>query len=150
MAYYTCLDYMPTYTDDTNKYKWHTTRARRDQRLIAYSSWSDKIQLIGADGDYADHESLHMCPGFHSCMFSVRFSHDCASLITGLNHGYVIRYDVERKHKLEQFRAHADDVNSVCYLQDESADVFLTGSDDGLGWYYSHVCMFVCVVATRE
>ena len=79
--------------------------------------------------------------GFHSCMFSVRFSHDCASLLTGLNHGYVIRYDVERKQKLEQFRAHSDDVNSVCYLTDGSPDVFLTGSDDGTG--EELVCSFL-------
>lgn len=46
--------------------------------------------------------------------------------------GYLICYDIERKTKLDQYRGHSDDINTVSYLNETSDNVFLTGSDDCL------------------
>lgn len=54
---------------------------------MAYSSWSDKVQLCIMQGDFQVHESLDFSPDFRSCMFSIRFSPSARQLIAGMNHG---------------------------------------------------------------
>ena len=103
-----------------------------DSRFVIYSSWSNSVQLINTEGAFELHESLDFDPPgqSHVCMFGIRFStNNSREILAGLNNGFAILYDVERKRKIWSARAHADDINSVCWL-DNSGDLFATGSDD--------------------
>lgn len=115
------------------RYSILSTDFSNDGQWIAYSSWSDYVHICNAEGNYEVHEPLlfNTDRSDHFCLFSIKFSHDSREIIGGSRNYSVFVYDVERKTKLNQIEAHADDVNAVCFL-DNSCQVIVSGSDDNL------------------
>eukprot|EP00455_Lapot_gusevi_P044322 TRINITY_DN5521_c0_g1_i3.p1 TRINITY_DN5521_c0_g1~~TRINITY_DN5521_c0_g1_i3.p1 ORF type:complete len:341 (+),score=72.29 TRINITY_DN5521_c0_g1_i3:33-1025(+) len=99
-----------------------------DQRFVIYSSWSAYIHMCNVDGDYELHEALELEP---TCMFGIRFSPNNREILAGCRYGSVMMYDVERKRRVASFRGHEDDINAVCYVQN-NPNMFATASDDTL------------------
>ena len=101
-----------------------------DSKSVIYSTWSPYIQLCNVHGEYELHESLDMqTRGGRVCFFGVKFSPDGQSILGGTNENYMYLFDVVRKQRMLQVRAHEDDVNTVAWA-DESGNIALTGSDD--------------------
>ena len=79
------------------------------------------------------HEALDFQPRGQSCMFGIRFAPNNRELLAGCNEGNIILYDIERRKKLWHARAHADDVNTVAFIDtgnSASSNLFASGSDD--------------------
>jgi len=63
-------------------------------------------------------------------MFSIRFSPNNQDILAAMNQGVMTLYDVERRRKVWSARVHADDVNTVCYVEEQRDNIFVSGSDD--------------------
>lgn len=100
------------------------------ERFMAYSSWSNCLQLITLDGTI--HEALRFCEDFgHVCAFSLVFSSTSRELLCGGNRNTFTLFDVFENRVISETIAHTDDVNAVAYL-DDSSNIICTGSDDAL------------------
>lgn len=136
------------HTDSWRKYKEIQARSigwsivdidfSADSRFVIYSSWSNCVHLINTQGEFELHEALDFEPSGpghsqlqqHCCMFGIRFSpNGSREILAGLNNGIAMLFDIERKRKVWSARAHEDDINSVCWL-DDGGNLFATGSDD--------------------
>jgi len=57
----------------------------------------------------------------HFGIWSVRFSADGREIIAGAGSGAIHVYDLEAKRTILSIRAHADDVNAVCFADSKSS-----------------------------
>jgi len=103
-----------------------------DGEHLVYSSWSDSLHQVSLLGIEEKHESLTLCPDDRQfCIFSVSFSCDSRELLGGANDGYLYLYDREANRQSCRIKAHDDDVNAVCFV-DETPHLLASGGDDGL------------------
>ena len=65
------------------------------------------------------------------CIFSVTFSSDDREILGGANDGCIYIYDRGSDQRSHQILAHQADVNTVCFL-DDNTNVLASGADDGL------------------
>eukprot|EP00960_Hanusia_phi_P070353 767289-Hanusia_phi.AAC.1 len=101
-----------------------------DERFCAYSSWTHNVQLCKlAD---SSHEELCLDLGFHAGIFQVQFNQCTSHLLAGVNHGYLIYQDIERKKKVLHIRAHVEDVNSTCFVDSQSDNLIASAADDNI------------------
>jgi len=118
-----------------------------DNKYLVYSSWSPYIHLASfVPPDYnpneniesrvkyiEKHEQLNLNPGnIRFCAFSVRFSPNGKEILAGANDDHLYIYDLEKNVRTEKIYAHKQDINSVCYADGSSPNLFYSGSDDGL------------------
>jgi WD repeat-containing protein 23 len=102
-----------------------------DDRWVIYSSWSDFVHLYNTRGP-PTYERLNFRPSTgRFCLFSSEFSPNSTEILAGASDHNIYLYDLERKERTHSIRAHGDDVNSICWL-DQSGQLFASGSDDRL------------------
>lgn len=101
-----------------------------DQRWIIYSSWSDYVHMCNLQGDFEIHDALDFSPeASRFCLFSIKFSPDSTEILGGSSDRNIYLYDINRKERVVQVKAHSNDINTVCYL-DPSGNLIASGSDD--------------------
>ena len=115
-----------------------------DDRFIAYSTWSSKLHLVSTQPSSASsssqlclqyptlHEPLDL--GSHAtrfCVFSLKFSSDCKTILAGSSDRHVYLYDLVSHRKLTSFQGHCADINGVTWV-DSDRGIVATGSDDCL------------------
>jgi len=104
---------------------------------LVYSSWCENLHCVKigshvADQDKRTHFPLPLAPDDGSfCMFCVTFSEDDKEILGGSNDGCIYIYDRASDQRSHQIHAHHADVNTVCFL-DENTNVLASGADDGL------------------
>jgi WD repeat-containing protein 23 len=102
-----------------------------DDRWVIYSSWSDYVHLYNTSGAPV-YEPLNFRPSTgRFCLFSSEFSPSSTEILAGASDHCIYLYDLERKLRTHRIRGHADDVNSICWL-DAGGQLFASGSDDRL------------------
>lgn len=124
-----------------------------DNRLLAISSIRNIVTLANTDPtadkrDSADYQLLdfaQMSPGAttaqprnrrnwggygHFGIWSLRFSGDGRELVAGTGDNSVYVYDLERRQSILRIPGHDDDVNAVCYGDENSPHILYSGSDD--------------------
>lgn len=100
---------------------------------LVYSSWNENLHLVrlGASGD-CGHVPLPLAPDdVQFCIFSVAFSADDKELLGGANDGCIYIYDRGSDQRTNQILAHRADVNTVCFV-DDNTNVLASGADDGI------------------
>ncbi|DBB09677.1 TPA: hypothetical protein ACH3X3_001323 [Trebouxia sp. C0006] len=118
-----------------------------DQKFLLYSSISPIVHLVNLGSTSDAVESVANVTDIHEAMFfhaddeevtrsnfgiwSLRWSPDGKEIIAGTGDSSLYLYDVEQQKTTMRVRAHADDVNAVCYAED-SPNIIVTGSDDSL------------------
>ncbi|CAD7702144.1 unnamed protein product [Ostreobium quekettii] len=121
-----------------------------DGRLLLYSSITPYVHLVNI-GSYADgiesisnvtdiHDSLafgetsdgsrHMS-GSTVGIWSLAWSRNGYEIIAGTSDCSIMVYDLESRTTTTSVQGHLDDVNAVAFV-DDSANVFVSGSDDAL------------------
>eukprot|EP00871_Galdieria_phlegrea_P002828 jgi/Galph1/3546/GphlegSOOS_G2201.1 len=102
-----------------------------DQRLLAYSSITSLVHLVGVQDTSTFHQTLplgtQLNEGFG--IWSVRFSPDGTELLAGSANNAIILYDMVRQQVVQSLRFHLDDVNAVSFM-DDGGNIFVSGSDD--------------------
>lgn len=106
---------------------------------MVYSSITPRVGLVklGAGGRLdaeEDQEVLDFARGSRSGGFgiwSVRFNSDATEVVAGATGGQMFVYDLETKRTVLRVAGHSDDVNAVCFADQASSNVLLSGSDDG-------------------
>ncbi|KAJ3194884.1 hypothetical protein HK101_001655 [Irineochytrium annulatum] len=110
-----------------------------DGTSLIYSSITDTVHMVHLDpeSDRFNADSGHIAMHFgsgeahdqHFGIWSVRLSEDGREIVAGATDGKLYVYDVETMKVLTRIRAHADDVNAVCF-GDPSSNVLVSGADD--------------------
>ncbi|KAJ3012853.1 DDB1- and CUL4-associated factor 11 [Thoreauomyces humboldtii] len=106
-----------------------------DQSQIMYSSITPQVHLtpVHYDPEESQQTSLDFDQddddGFG--IWSVRFSGDGREIVAGTSSHCLYVYDIESQRVLLKIRAHADDVNAVCFADASSSHVLYSASDDG-------------------
>jgi len=99
---------------------------------VVYTSWSDSLHQVSLLEPDPTHHTLPLNPDDRQfCIFSVKFSEDSQELLGGANDGYIYLYDRFSNRQSLRVRAHEDDVNAVCFV-DETTHILSSGGDDGL------------------
>jgi WD repeat-containing protein 23 len=117
-----------------------------DNKFLAYSSISRIVCLAPTDpSDHSTPRTLdfsRMSPGAglagggghrgysHFGIFSIRFSGDGREIVAGTGDGSVYVFDIERNMSILRIPGHADDVNAVCFGDQNSPHILYSGSDD--------------------
>jgi len=97
---------------------------------MAYTSWSSAISMVKLDGTQPYSIELHQYGTNLICLFSVKFSRQGTELVGGASDNHIYIADLE-SGQASRIRAHNDDVNSVCFAEDDG-HVIVSGSDDNL------------------
>ncbi|KLT41773.1 WD40 repeat-like protein [Cutaneotrichosporon oleaginosum] len=115
--------------------RWTVTDADADragERMI-YSSITPVVHLLKTD----DHDSEHVALDFrvgrhdHFGIWSVRFSADGSEIVAGVSQGRIMVYDINAGRRTLNVLGHRDDVNAVCFADESSTNILVSGSDDG-------------------
>jgi len=121
-----------------------------DGRLLLYSSITPVVHLVNI-GSYADgiesmanvteiHDTLPFVAARDGSMhmgsvgiWSLAWSQNGREVVAGTNdnHHNICVFDLEERRTTTSVQGHTDDVNAVAFL-DDSANVFVSGSDDEL------------------
>ncbi|ORY23259.1 WD40-repeat-containing domain protein [Naematelia encephala] len=64
-------------------------------------------------------------------IWSIRFSADGKEVVAGAGGGRILVYDIESQTRTLSVPGHADDVNAVCFADETSTNILVSGSDDG-------------------
>jgi len=106
---------------------------------MVYSSITPRAGLvkIGAGGNLdndEDQEVLDFARGTRNGDFgiwSVRFNADATEVVAGATGGSMFVHDLETRRTVMRVQGHSRDVNAVCFADQASSNVLLSGSDDG-------------------
>jgi WD repeat-containing protein 23 len=123
---------------------WHITDASlsNDNKYIAYCSMSPTVSFASTDPnddtparalDFSRHDGrgTWMGRGYRiGYIFSVRFSGDGREIVGGAGDGGIYVFDVERNASVLKIEGHTDDVNAVCFGDQNSPHILYSGSDD--------------------
>ncbi|PAV62591.1 hypothetical protein WR25_26421 [Diploscapter pachys] len=110
----------------------------RDASALAYGTWKDAV-FYGRLTDQAYDESNNFewsqldIPDIEHNMavFSVRFSHDSSEILCGSSDYRIHIFDIATEKRVVSIeQAHGDDVNSVCYGDNDH--LIYSGGDDGI------------------
>lgn len=112
-----------------------------NQQLLVYATISPVLHAvnINATDDVRSlqnitdlHTPLDFGEGFSEGAFglwAINFSHDGKFILAGSSDYATYIYDLAAQRVVSKAKAHKDDVNTVCFL-DEGDNVYLSGSDD--------------------
>ncbi|WVQ94146.1 hypothetical protein IAU59_001224 [Kwoniella sp. CBS 9459] len=64
-------------------------------------------------------------------IWSIRFSADGREVVAGANGGKIMVYDIDAERRTLSVTGHNDDVNAVCFADESSTNILVSGSDDG-------------------
>jgi len=104
-----------------------------DQRWLIYSSWSDYVHLCNIVGEHEIHEGMDLKPEAHRfCLFSIKFSPDSNEILCGSSDRSLYIYNLDRREVSLKLEAHKDDINTVCYAEEDNNNTIFSGSDDTL------------------
>ena len=103
-----------------------------DKRWLAYCTWSSRFHIVNTQGDVETHKGFELRPPSRGrfCLFSLRFSPDSSEICGGSCDESVYTYDLVAEKRTQRFEGHTNDVNAVCYLNDGSGNLIISGSDD--------------------
>jgi WD repeat-containing protein 23 len=115
-----------------------------DNKFLAYSSISRIVCLAPTDpADNSTPRTLdfsRMSPGSggrwghrgysHFGIWSIRFSGDGREIVAGTGDRSVYVFDIERNMSILRIPGHDDDVNAVCFGDQNSPHILYSGSDD--------------------
>eukprot|EP01095_Lingulamoeba_sp_RSL-Kostka_P005759 TRINITY_DN1744_c0_g1_i1.p1 TRINITY_DN1744_c0_g1~~TRINITY_DN1744_c0_g1_i1.p1 ORF type:complete len:531 (-),score=142.55 TRINITY_DN1744_c0_g1_i1:64-1656(-) len=108
------------------------TAYSNDQNFLVYSSWSPKIHLCNVSNESNLHQPLDLLPLFgRFCVFSLQFSPNTTEILCGASDRHLYLYNLATEARTHCIKAHQDDINTVCYL-DDTSNIFVSGSDDTL------------------
>ncbi|XP_073139968.1 LEC14B protein [Henckelia pumila] len=112
-----------------------------DQRHLIYASMSPIVHILNVGSSTKEslanitefHDGLDFSSpddgGYSFGIFSLKFSTDGREIVAGSSDEDIYVYDLEAKKVTLRIRAHASDVNTVCFA-DESGSLLYSGSDD--------------------
>lgn len=145
-------DWKKTHTVNAHDVQWTITDfdVSPDGDFLAYASISKLVHVV----DLRDTSSPQTVLDFsfsndvHVIIWSIKWSPDSSKIIVGTgasysNKYYIIVYDVFSQTIVKAIPAHEDDVNSVCYLQNDDHNLLLSASDDALGTFHFSKGSFV-------
>jgi WD repeat-containing protein 23 len=111
-----------------------------DNRFLAYSSIRSIVCLAPTDPEDESEPNLldfanigtRSPRGFHTYfgIWSIRFSGDGREIVAGTGDNSVYVYDIERRQSILRIPGHQDDVNAVCFGDQQSPHILYSGSDD--------------------
>jgi WD repeat-containing protein 23 len=103
-----------------------------DKRWLAYCTWSSRFHMVNVTGDVETHNGFELRPprGGRFCLFSLRFSPDSTEICGGSCDEGVYTYDLVTEKQTNRFTGHSNDVNAVCYVNDNLGNLIVSGSDD--------------------
>ncbi|WOO85120.1 LEC14B [Vanrija pseudolonga] len=142
----------PTAAEDTSMRKiktvqgvegqWTITDAdadRKGERMI-YSSITPYVHMLNTAEHDEDHHQLDFTSrtgrGYYGGMdhfgiWSIRFSADGKEIVAGASAGRIMVYDINADTRTLAVQGHRDDVNAVCFADESSTNILISGSDDG-------------------
>ncbi|KAI9633253.1 WD40-repeat-containing domain protein [Dioszegia hungarica] len=114
----------------------------RDGERMIYSSITPYVHMLHTGEHEADHTCLDfsgsagsrgggMWGGGGFGIWSIRFSADGKEVVAGGGEGRIMVYDIEAERRSLSIVGHADDVNAVCFADESSTNILVSGSDDG-------------------
>ncbi|KAA8498558.1 DDB1- and CUL4-associated factor 11 [Porphyridium purpureum] len=106
---------------------------------LAYTSWSNSISLARLDGSQNYAIELDRCSGDVMCLFSIQHTSDGREIVGGGSDACIYFADLE-SNTVTRIRAHADDVNSVAFV-DADGQMIISGSDDSLIKVWDRRCL---------
>lgn len=112
-----------------------------DNRFLAYSSIKSIVCLAPTDPDndaqpnhldFSNMGGQNPGRGYHPYfgIWSIRFSGDGREIVAGTGDNSVYVYDIERQQTVLRINGHTDDVNAVCFGDQNSPHILYSGSDD--------------------
>lgn len=144
-------DWKKTRTVSAHDVQWTITDfdVSPDGDFLAYASLSKLVHIV----DLRDSSSPQTVLDFtfsddvHVTIWSLKWSFDSSKIIVGTGASYsvkyhIIVYDVFSQSIVKAIPAHKNDVNSVCYLQNDDPNILLSASDDALGMFLLQAFLF--------
>lgn len=155
--FYSCVkDYKVRLYDTSNPYNWRHYKTvtypfgrwtltdaalSPDNKWLAFTSLHSSVCFAPTDPrdtgdpyllDMSDREPDHTGWGHYGsfAIFSVRFSGDGRTLVSGTGAASIVVYDIERREPIHSVRGHRDDVNAVSFADKLSPHILYSGSDD--------------------
>ncbi|RXK42673.1 hypothetical protein M231_00228 [Tremella mesenterica] len=123
--------------------RWTITDCDADKKgeKMIYSSITPYVHMLYT----AQHDSEHICLDFTGSrrsreeqwgydsfgIWSIRFSADGKEVVAGAGSGKIMVYDIESQQRSLSVSGHSDDVNAVCFADETSTNILVSGSDDG-------------------
>jgi WD40 repeat protein len=115
--------------------RWTVTDADADRegKRMIYSSITPFVHMLRTDEHDSEHTTLDFRAGRgdHFGIWSIRFSADGSEIVAGATSGSIMVYDVNAGRRTLNVLAHHDDVNAVCFADESSTNILVSGSDDG-------------------
>ncbi|OCF34893.1 hypothetical protein I316_03440 [Kwoniella heveanensis BCC8398] len=112
---------------------------KRGERMI-YSSITPYVHMIYTNEFDQEHTELDFSSsggrrdpfGYERVgIWSIRFSADGHEVVAGANGGKIMVYDIDAQRRTLSVTGHNDDVNAVCFADESSTNILVSGSDDG-------------------
>ncbi|WVF66532.1 hypothetical protein IAT40_001272 [Kwoniella sp. CBS 6097] len=112
---------------------------RRGEKMI-YSSITPYVHMVYTNEFDQEHTELDFSSsrgrrdawGYERIgIWSIRFSADGREVVAGANGGKIMVYDVDAQRRTLSVTGHNDDVNAVCFADESSTNILVSGSDDG-------------------
>ncbi|ODN73721.1 hypothetical protein L202_07261 [Cryptococcus amylolentus CBS 6039] len=108
---------------------------KKGQNMI-YSSITPYVHMLRTDEFDTEHIELDFnSPGerhryYGHGIWSIRFSADGQEIVAGASEGNIMVYDIEAQRRTLCVQGHIDDVNAVCFADQSSTNILVSGSDD--------------------
>lgn len=135
-------DWKKTHTINAYDVQWTITDfdVSPDGNFLAYASITKLVHVVDLRDTSAPQAVLDFSfsNDIHVVIWSLKWSPDSSKIIvgTGASHFhcyYIIVYDIFSQSVVKAIPAHEDDVNSVCFLQNDDPNILLSASDDAFG-----------------
>ncbi|WWD22662.1 hypothetical protein CI109_107155 [Kwoniella shandongensis] len=121
---------------------WTVTDCDADKKgeKMIYSSITPSVHMLYTSQFDQEHVELNFAGQrrFESMwgydrfgIWSIRFSADGKEVVAGAGSGKIMVYDIEAQQRSLSVSGHADDVNAVCFADESSTNILVSGSDDG-------------------
>ncbi|KAI3641728.1 hypothetical protein MIR68_000218 [Amoeboaphelidium protococcarum] len=134
--------------------QWTITDAtlNSSNTLVAYSSITPIVHVASMSKDQSQEFDFDLTQGIstsygqsgrrHFGIWSIRFSPDGRELVAGTSNRSVCVFDIETNQVLFNSQSHTDDVNSVCFVSNQDANIVMSASDDTLIKVYDRRAMY--------
>ncbi|TXT13148.1 hypothetical protein VHUM_01549 [Vanrija humicola] len=117
--------------------QWTITDAdadRKGERMI-YSSITPYVHMLNTAEHDEEHHQLNFSSrsgrGYYGGMDHFGFSADGTEIVAGASAGRIMVYDINADTRTLAVQGHRDDVNAVCFADESSTNILISGSDDG-------------------
>ncbi|GMK58776.1 hypothetical protein CspeluHIS016_0602180 [Cutaneotrichosporon spelunceum] len=115
--------------------RWTVTDADADRSgsRMLYSSITPFVHMLRTEEHDSEHTTLDFRAARHDHfgIWSIRFSADGKEVVAGASSGDIMVYDIAAERRTLKVMGHADDVNAVCFADESSTNILISGSDDG-------------------